>query len=518
MSTAAPRLKLGIEVVQADELVQTAFDSLPDRICVLERDGSIVLANQTWSQAARQTGASPSRCGPGANYLEVCKTARGPFAEGALEAANGIESVLRGASPLFNLDYPCPSPSRKAWFRLIARPLSWPRSGAVIVHSEITSHVLLAEKLRRTQARYEVLLENPVHVATVMTADGHIRYQSPASEGVFGIRREELVGHSILEFVHPDDSGAVRDLLRDCLRFPRRKHPCEYRFRSGNGSWRTLESIASNLLSHPEGGIILNSRDITRQKIAEKTLLAKHDALVRNREELGALAARLFRQQEEERRRVAAQLSGAFSQRLAALSLQAAQLAFRAHGAVQSSAIRDCVTDLGRHLHDLAGGLHPAALEHFGLAVALRDYCAEFTRKEGIPVRYVHRGISTRVPGHTAATLYRIAEEAMTNIARHAQAHHAWVTLSRTAKGIRLAIHDDGDGFDPAAVDPGPGLGILAMRERLRAVRGSLFIRSRLGAGTEVVALAPLATLFAAGDQPCSPIAGNVVVNPLDQH
>jgi PAS domain S-box-containing protein len=503
------------QVAQADELVQIAFDSLPERICVLARDGSIVLTNQTWSQSARENGGALSRCGPGVNYLQVCRTATGPFAEGAFEAAIGIESVLRGAARHFILDYPCPSPSWKAWFRLVAKPLRRPHSGAVILHFEITSHVLLAEKLRRTQAHYSALLENPVDVATVLAANGNIRYQSPASEGVFGIRPEELVGHPIFEFVHPDDSDAVRELLRDCLRYPQRKHPCEYRFRNRNGSWRVLESTARKLLSYPEGGIILNSRDITLQKMAEKALLAKQDALVRGREELEALAARLFREREEERRRVAAALNGSLSQRLAAISLQAAHLASRADGPGQSGALQECVASLGRYLHDLAGGLHPAALDHFGLAVALRDYCAEFTRKEGIPVNYAHRGISTRLPGHTAATLYRIAEEVLANIAKHAHAHQAWVTLSRTAKGIRLAIHDDGAGFDPAAVDPGSGLGILAMRERLRGVKGSLSIRSRSGAGTEVIALAPLSS---AGNQPCPPVARNVVVNPLDQH
>ena len=481
-------------ILPSDELVQTAFDSLPERVCVLERDGSIALTNQAWNQAARENGGSPSRCGPRVNYLEVCRSARGPFSEGAFEAAFGIESVLRGAAAHFALDYPCPAPSRKAWFRMIVRPLRRPEGGTVILHSETTSHVLLAEKLRRTEAHYGALLENPVHVATVLAANGSIRYQSPASEGVFGMRPEELVGHRILEFVHPDDADAVRELLRDCLRYPQRKHCCEYRFHHGNGTWRTLESIASNLLSHPGGGVVLNTRDITHQKLAERTLLAKHDALLRSYEELEALAARLFREQEEERRGVAAQLNGALCQRLAAISLQAAHLACPRDAPGQSHALQDCIASLGNYLHDLAGGLHPAALDHFGLAVALREYCAEFTRKEDIPVSYAHRGISTRLPGHTASTLYRIAEEVLTNIAKHARAHHAWVTLSRTARGIRLAIHDDGEGFDPAAVDPGSGLGILAMRERLRAIKGSLSIRSRPGAGTEVVARAPLSS------------------------
>jgi two-component system, NarL family, sensor histidine kinase UhpB len=481
------------QIVQTDELVQVAFDSICEKICVLDRGGWIVLTNEAWNQSARQNGASPARCGPGVNYLRVCRTAAGPFAERALEAAIGIDTVLRGACPQFNLDYPCPSPSRKAWFRLTARPLRRPCAGAVVLHSDKTAQVLLSDKLRNTQAQYDALMDNPVHVATVLAADGNIRYQSPACEGVFGARPEELVGRPIFEFVHTGDAEAVRGLLRDCLEHPHRRHICEYRFHGRNGSWRTLESVASNLLSHPEGGILLNSRDITHRKLAERTQRAEYDALARDRRELEALAARLLREQEEERRLVAAELNGKLGQRLACMSLQAAHVGVTAAAAGQTHALQESVASLGRDLHQLGHNLYPPMLDHFGLAVALRDHCAEFERKQGVPVHYVHRGISSRLAVRIAAALYRVAEEGLSNVARHAVANQVWLTLSRTAKGLHLAIRDDGAGFDPAAVQPGSGLGILAMRERLHDVNGSLSIRSRAGGGTEVVALAPLA-------------------------
>ncbi|MGA3039966.1 MAG: PAS domain S-box protein [Bryobacteraceae bacterium] len=504
--------------MQPDELVQVAFDSLRERICVLDRNGAIVVTNRAWSQFARESGASPSRCGTGIDYLRVCRTATGPFSEHALEAAMGIESVLRGASPHFALDYPCPSPSRKAWFRLTARSLCRPNTGAVVLHSEITSSVLLAEQLRSTRAHYGALLENPADVATVLTVDGVIRYQSPASEDVLGMRSEDLAGRPIFEFVHPEDQEAMRKLLCTCLHSPHRKHFREYRFRNRDGSWRLVEGVARKLLSSREGGIILNSRDITHQKLAEQTLLAKQDALGRERKDLETLAARLFREREEERRRVASELNGALNQRLASINLLAAHMATGAAGAGQRHALQECVASLGRDLSQISAALYPTMLDHFGLAVALREYCADFTRKQGIPVNYVHRGISTRLSLRSAATLYRIAEEALANVARHAHANQAWVTLSRTAKGIKLAIRDDGAGFDAAAADAGSGLGMLAMRERLRAVNGSLSIRTRPGAGTEVAALAPWAALLSAGNQACTAVAGDVVVDPLDQH
>src|SRR5580700_5584702 len=91
------------------DLVQIAFDSLRERICVLDCDGAIILTNHAWSQSARENGADLNRCGQGVNYLQVCRTAMGQFSERALEAAIGIETVLRGAVPQFTLDYPFPS-------------------------------------------------------------------------------------------------------------------------------------------------------------------------------------------------------------------------------------------------------------------------------------------------------------------------------------------------------------------------------------------------------------------------
>ena len=391
------------QVTRPGELVQVAFDSLRERICVLDRDGWIVLTNQTWSQSARENGGSPSRCGPGVNYLQVCRTAMGLFSERACEAAMGIETVLDGAAAQFVLDYPCPSPSRKAWFRLMARQLRRPHPGAVILHTEITSQVLLAEKLRCTQAHWGALLENPVDAATVLAANGNIRYQSPGSQGILGIPPEELVGHRIFEFVHPDDAGVLGKLLRDCLRYPGRKHSCEYRFRGRDGSWRMLESIARKLVSDPEGGIGVNSRDITHKKMAEETLRAEQDALVRNRQELQGLAARLFREQEEERRRVAAVLYGDLSQRLASVSLQASHMAARAATPGQFDAFQECAASLGRGLHHLAGALHPAMLDHFGLAVALRE-SARIS-----PVRKAFRSITSTAASRRACPPTRLA-------------------------------------------------------------------------------------------------------------
>jgi PAS domain S-box-containing protein len=496
-------------------LSQIVFDSLRERICVLDGNGIILLTNQAWNSAARANRARQTACGPGANYLKVCWSAAGPFSEGAAEAAAGIESVLRGAAPHFTLDYACPPPGRRAWFRVTVRPLCQPGGGAIVSHSDITGQVLLAEKLRRTEAHYGALMESPLHAATVLAADATIQYQSPASEAVLGFQAEELVGHRIYEFVHPEDSATIGGVLSDCLRFPDRRHPTAYRFRNKDGSWRMLESIARVHLAYPMRAIVLNSRDITSQKLAEKALLEKQDALLRQRQDLEYLVTSLWSEQEEQRRQTSLELNHNLGRQLAILSLQAAQLASHPESAaVQLRHVQQSVAILREDLRDLADRLHPLVLDHLGLAVALREYCEQFSRREGIQVGFSHRRTSSQLAGNIVWALYRVAGEALANIARHANTKQAWVALCGTAKGIRLSVRDGGVGFEPAQLEPGSGLGILRMRERLRAVEGSLSICSRHGGGTEIEAIVPL---LPAGNEPGAAIPRDVVVDPLDQ-
>ncbi|HVN06847.1 MAG TPA: PAS domain S-box protein [Bryobacteraceae bacterium] len=479
--------------MRAEELSQTAFDSLPDHVCVLDRSGTIILTNRAWDRFAQLNGGDPRRCGHGVNYLDVSRAAQGEFSEGAARAAEGIEEVLRGAAFSFTLDYACPSTLVAAWFRLTATPLHPSRDGAVIAHTNITDQTRLGERLHRIEERYEAVMENPGNAATVLEMNGIIHYQSPATESAFGYRSEELIHRNFLDFVHPDDASAVRKLLDDCRRQPNVSPICTYRFKDKNGAWRTMECVARKLLTGPPERTVINSRDVTAAKRVELTLLSKQESLIRRRDELDLLVARLLHEQEEERRRTAAELQKDVGQRLERLSLLAAQLANSPSAdARQLSSLREGIGRLSGTLQALAHQLHPPMLDQLGLAVALREYCDEFTRREGVQVTYTHREIPGRLSSAVVAALYRVAEEALTNVARHANTNRAWVTLSQTARGIRMVVRDAGAGFDPAGLAPGAGLGILRMRERLRAIDGTLTIHAAPGKGVQIVALVPL--------------------------
>jgi two-component system, cell cycle sensor histidine kinase and response regulator CckA len=131
------------------------------------------------------------------------------------------------------------------------------------------------EALRNSEERFRSLVQNSSDIMTVLDGEGVIQYESPSISRILGYRPEELIGKSILSFLHPDEEALVADLLRDeagaTNNIVRR---VEARFRHKDGSWRTLECIGNNLLQHPDvGGIVVNSRDITERKHLEQQLL-----------------------------------------------------------------------------------------------------------------------------------------------------------------------------------------------------------------------------------------------------
>jgi signal transduction histidine kinase len=139
----------------------------------------------------------------------------------------------------------------------------------------------------------------------------------------------------------------------------------------------------------------------------------------------------------------------------------------------------------------LAVELRPTALDDFGLAPALARLAATVGEQSGIQVDLENRLGADRLPDEVETALYRIAQEGLTNIVKHAGAGRVSIVLTQKERAVIVVVEDDGVGFDPAAADE-EGLGIVGMRERVGLVGGRLFIESTTGAGTTLVAEVPL--------------------------
>jgi signal transduction histidine kinase len=209
--------------------------------------------------------------------------------------------------------------------------------------------------------------------------------------------------------------------------------------------------------------------------------------------DLQRLSARLIHVQEDEQRRIARELHDAVGQALSSVKLE---LAVAQRKLDRIPATSDLLVDALasadlalRSVRDLSHLLHPSALDDLGLVAALDSHLAEFRKHHDVTVMFVHDGVDGRQSPETERAVYRIVQEAFSNIDRHAHARVARLTLSAEAGVIRVVIEDDGVGFDAArAEQPGRrhGLGLLGMRERASQLGGRVKIQSRPNAGTRI--------------------------------
>jgi signal transduction histidine kinase len=222
-------------------------------------------------------------------------------------------------------------------------------------------------------------------------------------------------------------------------------------------------------------------------------VLYKHEQLARARSEQMRLSGMLINAQEEERRRVAAELHDDFSQRLALLSLgleTAAEDAPR-HTQEQLHELLNAASEIGADLHTLSHRLHSATLERLGLVPAVSSLCKEFTAQQGMPVAFSHNEVPRSVASDVALCLFRVVQESLRNAKKHSGASQAEVELNCNDGHLHLSVSDDGIGFDVSRLAQNQGLGILSMEERARLIGARLAICSEPQTGTRIDVWAP---------------------------
>jgi signal transduction histidine kinase len=224
--------------------------------------------------------------------------------------------------------------------------------------------------------------------------------------------------------------------------------------------------------------------------------LAHTDELRRERESLRRqLMEKVIATQEDERRRIARELHDSTSQNITSLivglRMMEAQCA-RCTSPTKAADLREIASHTLEEVHDLSMRLRPRVLDDLGLAAALERLAHEWQARYQIPVDVVIQ-LDERLPGEIETALYRIVQEALTNIARHAQAKSVSILVEKHGSSVRAIVEDDGVGFDPSAQRGERHLGLLGMRERAELLGGTLTIESAPQSGTSVFIEIPLA-------------------------
>jgi PAS domain S-box-containing protein len=320
----------------------------------------------------------------------------------------------------------------------------------------------------------------------------------------FGLQAREvdLSYQQFLKLVMPQDVDRVREVVDQAIR-ERRPFSCDYRITLADGSVRVLHDRGSVILNEEGEPIRLvgTAQDVTERRQAEREL-QEYTA------RLKALSRRLLEVQEEERRHLARELHDEFGQVLSAIILHL-HTAKGLAGTAALPRLEECATLLqqaGEQVRSLALELRPTMLETLGLEAALRWLAEQHQQRTGNEVQVVGHLSGTPPSPELAIACFRVAQEALTNVVRHAQAQHVWIELSQSDSVLELVVRDDGVGFDvlptqAEAVQRGR-LGLLGMRERVQILGGGLEVQSQAGRGTRIRASFPLSEV---AEEPAAP-------------
>jgi signal transduction histidine kinase len=228
------------------------------------------------------------------------------------------------------------------------------------------------------------------------------------------------------------------------------------------------------------------------------------DQVQTSRSELQSLSRRLVEIQEAERKAIARELHDETGQGLTSIKLALAVLSRESGCSPEMceriAAVTRVTEQVMEDLHRLAVGLRPPSLDRFGLVPALEQLVASFRKQTGLQVELLVHGFGEeRLPGSLETALYRVIQEALTNVLRHAHASRVAVALHQRGDAVVAMVEDDGVGFDPDEAARRGRLGLLGVRERAEMLGGSLAIESKPGKGTIMLVQAPVGAKFEAG-------------------
>jgi PAS domain S-box-containing protein len=388
--------------------------------------------------------------------------------------------------------------------------------GYAKIMRDLTRHRQATEALRASEERCRLFIDNVRdHALFQLDTEGLISGWNTGAERLFGYAEEEILRQHF-SVVFPAEERDRRYPEQELARTLAEGHVFDEMWLIRKDGTRFFASWVTHPIYDERGqlrGFAKVLRDETERKSAEEArqriqqlerdLLTQRvesagAALDQTKHELRHLAASLMTAQEDEGRRIARELHDDLAQRLASVEIQLQHLRNQSGGtgsewtADIDSVCRD-IAAMSHDVRNLSHRLHPSALDDLGLEAALRQLVQEFERTAGLEIRMsAALPLAARIPPAAATAVYRIAQEALRNVSKHAKQALVTVNVSATPEELRLMVHDDGPGFDASAARARGGLGLVTMRERAALAGGTLAVQSAPRDGTQIIVAVPL--------------------------
>ncbi len=393
----------------------------------------------------------------------------------------------------------------------------------------VGTHLDLTERKRAEAALRES--EERLTLAFAGAQEGVWDWNLETGDVVYSHRWKQMLGYEEDEIeprvsawerlLHPEDRPRVVQMHQRVFD-GRGNYDVEFRLRHKDGHYLHVLSRGLPIRRTPDGPVVRivgTHLDLTERKLADEALRRAHEELERRVQERTAelaltnhslqiqmqereraerarteLLARLVFAQEDERRRIAREMHDQFGEHLTTLAQRVELLkaaAAAAHPALgpQIDALEAVAQRLDRDVEHLVWELRPTALDDLGLRAALTNYVKAWSKRLGIPAQVHSTGLlDDRLPSDVETTLYRIAQEALTNVAKHARASNVEIILERRPDAVMLIVEDNGVGFEPGT-SPAERhkFGLIGMQERAALVGATLQIESAAGQGTTVL-------------------------------
>jgi len=370
--------------------------------------------------------------------------------------------------------------------------------GRIVHVQDISDFSRIRERLRVSNEFLTAIFENAPISLAVCDMDGRYIRVNPAMCRMLGYSEAELLTMGYRDVTHPDDvaandAGRARLVEQGGGEFHMEKR---YVCKDGTCIWALM--VVSAVLDAKGRPLytIGQMMDIDAQKRMQTALIEREAALLQSRLRIRELAARQERRIEEERKRIAREVHDELGQMATLLKLDIALLK-RQLGA-PGGEVEDLLAQMGDMAdkavavaRTVASNLRPAVLD-LGLVPAIQWLANDFSRRDGMDCRVDVSARFPRIDDASSTVLFRVVQECLTNAARHAGAGHVGIELRRRGGWLRLAVRDDGRGFDREKIRLHSGFGLMGMRERVLALGGTVRIESAPGEGTAVLIRIPL--------------------------